>query len=244
MGLAFQAIYPEVYPIAYELFKSGMERHFVAGKIITQFGSRYNILERDLDAAMIDLSISCAENDYKNKLPQHTSGQFTEDKALSNLMGYNVLGIQDRENLYIKNKEYYDNLQKERIENIELRQELDLPENLRKKLELAVIDQNWQTVKKDGQYSTLPHQYTTIRFWKSDHMSFSFFAELIRRYGSVEIWKGNIKNWAGKKGEYLKVGNFKYWTMGYPLEITTVINRENSNYKTHDEYINHPKESV
>jgi hypothetical protein len=64
---------------------------------------------------------------------------------------------------------------------------------------------------------------------------------MIRQYCSVEIWRGTVKNWAGRKGEYLKIGNFKYWDMGYPLEVTTVINRENSNYKTHEEYRNHPQ---
>jgi len=244
MGLAFQAIYPVVYPVAYELFKSGMERHFVAGRIFKQFGARYNIPDRELDTSMIDLSISCAENDYNNKLPQHTSGKMTEDKVLNKLIGTKIEGIQDREYLYEINKDYYNSLQKERMENLELRPELELSEKLRKKLELAVVEQNWRTVKKDGEYSTLPHQYVALQYWKNKNMSFSFFAELIRLYGSVEIWKGNIKNWAGRKGEYLRIGNFKYWTMGYPLEITTVINRENSNYTTHDEYINHPKESI
>jgi hypothetical protein len=130
------------------------------------------------------------------------------------------------------------------MENLELRQELELPEKLRKKLELAIVEQDWRTVKKDGDYATLPHQYVAIDNWKNENLSFSFFAELIRRYGSIEIWKGNYENWAGRKGEYLRIGNFKYWTMGYPLEITTVINRENSNYKTHDEYLNHPNGDI
>ena len=62
---------------------------------------------------------------------------------------------------------------------------------------------------------------------------------MIRQYCSIEIWKGNLKNWAGRKGEYLIVGNFKYWNMGWPLEVTTIINRKSLKYKTHDEYRNH-----
>jgi hypothetical protein len=152
--------------------------------------------------------------------------------------------IPDREDLYNKNKTYYDHLQNERLSNLELRPQLELPNELRKKLEQAITEQDWRTVKKDGPYATLPHQYVAIQYWKTENLSFSFFAELIRKFGSVEIWKGNYENWAGRKGEYLRIGNFKYWTMGYPLEVTTVINRENSNYKTHDEYINHPKEKI
>jgi len=66
MGLAFDAIEPIVYPVAYELFESGMERHWVAGHIFKKFGKRCHATEDEVSAAMIDLSISCAERDYKN----------------------------------------------------------------------------------------------------------------------------------------------------------------------------------
>ena len=65
MGLAFDAIEPVVYPVAYELFESGMERHWVAGHIFKKFGKMYYATEDEVSAAMIDLSISCAEKDYK-----------------------------------------------------------------------------------------------------------------------------------------------------------------------------------
>jgi len=156
----------------------------------------------------------------------------------------NVYDLLDRENLYKINKLYYDKLKEERYENLELRSEIEMPQNIRKKLEEAIKLQKWVTVKEDGEYSTLPHQYIVRNKWNDSIISFDFFCEMIRQYCSVEIWRGTVKNWAGRKGEYLKIGNFKYWDMGYPLEVTTVINRENSKYKTHEEYRNHPQGEI
>jgi len=87
MGLAFEAIYPKVYPVAYELFEKGLERHFVAGKIFKQFGKEWGGLEFGINIEMIDLSISCAENDFKDNLQKGTSGRIAEDKVLSRLIG-------------------------------------------------------------------------------------------------------------------------------------------------------------
>ena len=86
MSLAFEAIYPEVYPIAYELFENGMERHWVAGNVLKQYGSRFNVPENELNTAAIDLSISCAENDFKNKLEKGTSGRLEEDKKIARIL--------------------------------------------------------------------------------------------------------------------------------------------------------------
>jgi len=87
MGLAFEAIYPEVYPVAYKLFEEGMERHWVAGKIFLQFETQFNIPKNELNTAMIDLSISCAENDFKNNLGKGISGRLEEDKNIARLIG-------------------------------------------------------------------------------------------------------------------------------------------------------------
>jgi len=87
MGLAFEAIYPKVYPVAYELFEKGIERHFVAGEIFRKFSKEWGGLEFGINIEMIDLSITCAENDFKNKLQKGTSGRIAEDKVLSRLIG-------------------------------------------------------------------------------------------------------------------------------------------------------------
>ena len=86
MGLAFEAIYPQVYPVALKLFSEGMERHWVASKIFKQFGEKYNVPEREIDTAMIDLTISCAENDFKNKLEKDTTGRLEEDKNIARIL--------------------------------------------------------------------------------------------------------------------------------------------------------------
>ena len=150
----------------------------------------------------------------------------------------------NREALYNENKQYYDKLYDERYENLELRSELEVPQKIRDKLEGSIRLQKWVTVKSDGEYSTLPHQYVVRHNWNSSIISFELFCELIRQYSSVEIWQGTLVNWVGRKGEYLRIGNFKYWCMGWPLEVTMVINRENSNYKTHDEYRKHPQGEI
>jgi len=90
MGLAFEAIYPKVYPVAYKLLEEGKERHWVAGEVFLQFGKIFNIPENDLNTAMIDLSITCAENDFKKKLEKGTSGREVEDRNIARLLGLNL----------------------------------------------------------------------------------------------------------------------------------------------------------
>ena len=159
-------------------------------------------------------------------------------------MEFESIDILNRENLYKLQKKYYDNLKEERYKILELREELEIPQKIRNLLEESIKIQNWITVKSDGEYSTLPHQYVVRHKWNNSVISFDFFCENLRHYSSIEIWKGTIENWIGRKGEYLRIGNFKYFDLGWPLEVTTVLNRENSNFKTHDEYKNHPKGEI
>jgi hypothetical protein len=86
MSLAFEAIYPKIYPVAYEYFEQGMERYHVAGKIFHQFGKEWNIPKNKIHIMAIDLSISCAENDFINKLEKGTSGRNAEDKKIARLL--------------------------------------------------------------------------------------------------------------------------------------------------------------
>jgi hypothetical protein len=73
----------------------------------------------------------------------------------------------------------------------------------------------WQFAKT---MSAFPHWYT-IRNWNPDkEKSFEHFVSFIRANG-----------YANKFGKatytYFNVEGFSYWTMGAPVEITTVINR-------------------
>jgi hypothetical protein len=227
MGLAYEAIHPVVYPLVLELLEKGEEKYFFAAKVYKQFAEKYDIPENETNTAMIDLTLSEAEESFK----------------LTNKKDSSYITL-NRENLYKMNKISYDKLHDERYENLELRSELEVPKKIREKLEASIALQKWVTVKSDGEYSTLPHQYVVRHNWNSSVISFGFFCEILRQYCSVEIWKGTIENRAGRKGEYLKIGNFKYWDMGWPLEVTTVLNRENPKYKTHDEYRNHLNEEI
>ena len=76
MGLAFDAIFPNVYPVAMKLFKEGMEKHFIAGEVFYEFAKKYDIPKNKLNTAMIDLSITCAEKDFQNNVEQNCDNAF------------------------------------------------------------------------------------------------------------------------------------------------------------------------
>jgi hypothetical protein len=64
-----------------------MERYHIAGKIFHEHGVKYGVLGNEDFSAAIDLSIECAENDFKKRLMPGTSGRMHEDKVLSRLTG-------------------------------------------------------------------------------------------------------------------------------------------------------------
>jgi hypothetical protein len=67
---------------------------------------------------------------------------------------------------------------------------------------------------------TAPHEYI-VRAWeenKQGNCDFDNFITMIRRFGFADFYyKVRHIYWA--------VDEFKYWTMGWPVEETTVINR-------------------
>jgi hypothetical protein len=67
---------------------------------------------------------------------------------------------------------------------------------------------------------TAPHEYT-VRQWEVTNQGnedFDQFTIHIRRFGYADFFY-RIRH------IYWVVGEFKYWTMGWPVEETTVINR-------------------
>ncbi len=67
---------------------------------------------------------------------------------------------------------------------------------------------------------TAPHEYT-VRKWLPDgggSDDFDQFVTLIRRFGYADFYY-QIRHL------YWAVDEFKYWTMGWPVSETTVINR-------------------
>lgn len=71
-----------------------------------------------------------------------------------------------------------------------------------------------------------PHEYTVRDLSPGGEKTtamgdseFEWFVRLIRD-------KGELAEWGGKVRPYLRVGGYRYWTMGAPVEETTIINRE------------------
>ena len=65
-----------------------------------------------------------------------------------------------------------------------------------------------------------PHEYT-VRNWQPGEQAtagFERFVELIRRCGYADFYYRS-------RHIYWAVAEFKYWTMGWPVDETTVINR-------------------
>ena len=61
-----------------------------------------------------------------------------------------------------------------------------------------------------------PHEYCLRR--EADETEFEECVKLIRKEGYQELYEG--KNYI-----CYNMGDYKYWTMGYPIEETTLINR-------------------
>jgi hypothetical protein len=74
----------------------------------------------------------------------------------------------------------------------------------------------WKFAKSYGK--TAPHEYT-VKEWEEElEEDFDRFVTIIRTYGYAE------KYWS-KTHWYFEVDGLKYWTMGFPLGITIIINR-------------------
>lgn len=63
-----------------------------------------------------------------------------------------------------------------------------------------------------------PHEYIVRTKCSLTEDDFVHFVKMQRNYGTVERWGNYIT-------PYLYIDDYKYWTMGAPLEETTVINR-------------------
>ena len=72
-----------------------------------------------------------------------------------------------------------------------------------------------------------PHEYTVRDLANADarkstclsHDTFEWFVRYIREHGQR-------RKWGRRMLSYLEVDGWKYWTMGWPPEVTTIINRE------------------
>jgi hypothetical protein len=84
------------------------------------------------------------------------------------------------------------------------------------KIEKFIDSANWVFAKTYAE--TAPHEYAVRE--KNPHLEdeFVYFVKFIRKHGYKE------KFWS-KLHTYYDVGEYKYWTIGNPIDETTVINR-------------------
>lgn len=83
-----------------------------------------------------------------------------------------------------------------------------------KELEEFIERHRWTFAKT---MAHIPHEYV-VRQKVRDDESFNRFVITIRSEGYTEYF-------GRKPFKYLNVGDYKYWTMGSPLEQTIIINR-------------------
>jgi hypothetical protein len=79
----------------------------------------------------------------------------------------------------------------------------------------------WQFAKTMPQW---PHEYTVLQ-WRQDlEPEFRAFVALIRTEGVIKPWPRDSDN-PRYHHTYLELSEWEYWTMGEPVEETTLINR-------------------
>jgi hypothetical protein len=79
----------------------------------------------------------------------------------------------------------------------------------------------WQFARTMPQW---PHEYTVL-LWRQDlEPEFRAFVALIRSAGVVKPWPRDSSN-PRYHHTYLELSEWEYWTMGEPVEETTLINR-------------------
>ena len=64
---------------------------------------------------------------------------------------------------------------------------------------------------------TAPHEYV-VRAKVANDRAFDHFVATIRKLGTA-------RKWHGRTYVYFRVDGHEYWTMGAPIEKTTIINR-------------------
>ena len=91
----------------------------------------------------------------------------------------------------------------------------EVPDSLLMTAREYVAEVRWTFAKTMPKH---PHEYTVRQHRRDLEHLFVSFAEIIRRYGYV-------RKWAGRAYVYLDLDGFSYWTMGNPIDETTIINR-------------------
>ena len=88
------------------------------------------------------------------------------------------------------------------------------------KIKKFIDSADWIFAKTYAQ--TAPHEYAVKDKNPSLEVEFIYFVNFIREHGYEEEFCGEIYT-------YYNVGEYKYWTMGAPIEETILINRTKIN---------------
>ena len=138
----------------------------------------------------------------------------------------------DRDKLWEKYRQYYEEKRKKFEEYLRQNGNMEqknrkTPKDIEEKIENALSIQNYTIAKTMPKN---PHQYCIRKKWIG-YIKFIEVVELMREYGYVE-------NFYDRLFLMFNVGNFKYWTMGYPIKVTTLINRTTIQRYSFDEFCN------
>jgi len=140
------------------------------------------------------------------------------------------IGFMNPNTLYNNNKAFYDQKHKEYEEELKIMgimhpQNRDTPKIIADKIENALLSQKYIVAKT---MPNNPHQYCLRRDWEGE-IPFEEVVNAMRDYGYVEwFW--------GKPYMLYNIGDFKYWTMGFPTEVTILINRTTIEKHSYEEF--------
>jgi len=141
-----------------------------------------------------------------------------EPKPKYNVPTQEEIAEMDHEELYEKYRRFYDYKHREYEKELEAMGKMrqanrPIPGDVLALAGNALRRQRYITARAEAN----PHQYCLRKEWIGD-VPFAKVAQIIRDYGYVEwFWK--------KPYMMLNVDSFKYWTMGWPLDVTVLINR-------------------
>jgi hypothetical protein len=138
----------------------------------------------------------------------------------------------DRDNLWTQYRSFYEDKRKQYEESLRELGTMDqhnreIPFDLAEKIKSALLKQEYVVAKT---MPNNPHQYCLRKKWIGD-ITFTETVNTMREYGYVE-WFYN------RQFMVYNVGELKYWTMGYPIEVTTLINRTTIEKYTFEDFCN------
>jgi len=85
----------------------------------------------------------------------------------------------------------------------------------KEKIQSVLESQKWTFAKT---MKSIPHEWVHAKTYHGHGISMVAIAKYIQDYGYTEYFYG-------KPYKYINIGDYKYWTMDFPIENTDLINR-------------------